>query len=588
MGEELEEEDLLPLTEFIKVQYDTVTSDLTEIKDSVSKLNSSLPDGDLEKWAKRHDELYTEELTDNDILELSNILESFEDNDSSDIDSDSCSTNLVKHGDAVKSFSICIQWAEQNKKPLHEVLLLHKLKQDAEKIDEELEVAEYPDDSEIVRLVMEQEQTEDFTILNESDEEIEPETNVVGDSFSTVQKALDGSIHTSSILVYAYDKIWTELPTLAQNWKRVMLPTRCVFSKGASQKIVSLIPKQKRLLVESPIIYLKAKKNPVEIENMKIAHVKDAAAMCMFFSYFQSKVDDGYVWTELEMAEQLNEFRYEQINSLGNSFTTIVGYGSNGAKPHYEPTPSTNAVVKDDSTIVIDSGGQYYEGTTDVTRTIHLGTPKPEEINAYTRVLMGLIQFSSLTFPSDMAGSVADVMARAPLWDAGLDYFHGTSHGIGSFSSVHEPPIAIHYARSGESSITLEPGYFLSIEPGFYSESYFGVRLENIVEVVNKPWLKHMSGQNFLGFVDVALVPFEPKLINRTLLSSYHIRWLNDYNSKIREYVGKELKNQGEVEAFYWMMKRTEHIPGSGNHLTPCRIFLILGGVLVQILTNAR
>ncbi|KAI4460310.1 xaa-pro aminopeptidase 1 [Holotrichia oblita] len=326
------------------------------------------------------------------------------------------------------------------------------------------------------------------------------------------------------------------------------------------------------------------------------------------------------------MAEQLNEFRYEQINSLGNSFTTIVGYGSNGAKPHYEPTPSTNAVVKDDSTIVIDSGGQYYEGTTDVTRTIHLGTPKPEEINAYTRVLMGLIQFSSLTFPSDMAGSVADVMARAPLWDAGLDYFHGTSHGIGSFSSVHErnyyeivflililalflfssAPIAIHYARSGESSITLEPGYFLSIgnfslrrfkyrinqiiisEPGFYSESYFGVRLENIVEVVNKPWLKHMSGQNFLGFVDVALVPFEPKLINRTLLSSYHIRWLNDYNSKIREYVGKELKNQGEVEAFYWMMKRTEHIPGSGNHLTPCRIFLILGGVLVQILTNAR
>ncbi|KAI4471911.1 transposase is4 [Holotrichia oblita] len=115
MGEEWEEEDLLPLTEFIKVQSDTVTSDLTEIKDSVSKLNSSLPDGDLEKWAKEHDELYTEELT-----------------DSSDVDSDSCSTNLVKHGDAVKSFSICIQWAEQNKKPLHEVLLLHKLKQDAE------------------------------------------------------------------------------------------------------------------------------------------------------------------------------------------------------------------------------------------------------------------------------------------------------------------------------------------------------------------------------------------------------------------------------------------------------------------------
>ncbi|KAI4460319.1 xaa-pro aminopeptidase 1 [Holotrichia oblita] len=483
-----------------------------------------------------------------------------------------------------------------------------------EKIDEELEVAEYPDDSEIVRSIMEQEQTEDFTILNESvlhhfrsecvrvklfgSERSDKRKAVgclaaeqVGDRFTaspTDAIFLQESKHFWVYSVYAYDKIWTELPTLAQNWKRVMLPTRCVFSKGASQKIVSLIPKQKRLLVESPIIYLKAKKNPVEIENMKIAHVKDAAAMCMFFSYFQSKVDDGYVWTELEMAEQLNEFRYEQINSLGNSFTTIVGYGSNGAKPHYEPTPSTNAVVKDDSTIVIDSGGQYYEGTTDVTRTIHLGTPKPEEINAYTRVLMGLIQFSSLTFPSDMAGSVADVMARAPLWDAGLDYFHGTSHGIGSFSSVHEPPIAIHYARSDESSITLEPGYFLSIEPGFYSESYFGVRLENIVEVVNKPWLKHMSGQNFLGFVDVALVPFEPKLINRTLLSSYHIRWLNDYNSKIREYVGKELKNQGEVEAFYWMMKRTEHIPGSGNHLTPCRIFLILGGVLVQILTNAR
>ncbi|KRT80197.1 Peptidase [Oryctes borbonicus] len=386
----------------------------------------------------------------------------------------------------------------------------------------------------------------------------------------------------NAVFVYEYDKIWTELPTLAQNWKRIVLPTQCVFTKGVSQKVFSLIPEKKRLSMESPIIYLKAKKNQVEIENMKIAHIRDAAAMCMFFSYFEKKVESGHKWTEIEMSEELNHFRFEQINSLGNSFATTVGYGSNGAKPHYEPTFSTNVEIGDDSTIVIDSGGQYYEGTTDITRTVHLGKPRPEQINAYTRVLMGLIQFSTLTFPSDMGASLADIMARAPLWDAGLDYYHGTSHGIGSFLGVHESPIGIHYAHLSSDS-KLEPGYFFSVEPGYYSESYFGIRLENILEVVNKPWLKHMSGQNFLGFVDVTLVPFEPKLINRTLLSSYHIRWLNDYNSKIREHVGKELKKQGEVEAFYWMMKRTEHIPGSAKG-TSYQISTIIGGLILQIL----
>ncbi|XP_025832435.1 xaa-Pro aminopeptidase ApepP [Agrilus planipennis] len=390
-------------------------------------------------------------------------------------------------------------------------------------------------------------------------------------------------ITKSSLIVHDYEDIWTVLPTMTQAWRVVLLPTTCVFSAGASQAIVDLIPEEKRLLEQSPITYFKAKKNPTEIMGMQNAHLRDAAALCRFFAHLELRFSQGDELDEMKIVNIIDEFRFEQILSLGNSFNTVVGFGANGAQPHYEPSPSTNATIFDNNTIVIDSGGQYYDGTTDVTRTTHLGEPTEEHKRAYTRVLMGLIQFSSLVFPGHMKMSVADVLARQPLWEIGLDYMHGTGHGVGSFLGVHESPILVHYNNFGENDEIFEPGYFLSNEPGYYKENEFGVRLENVLEVVEKPWLKHSSGQSFYGFRDVTLVPFEPKLIDFQLLNENHKRWLNEYNKRIRILVGAELKRQNRTAGFYWMMDRTKYIPVNSSNLILLSIPLLCVQIIVVI-----
>lgn len=393
----------------------------------------------------------------------------------------------------------------------------------------------------------------------------------------------DWGVSTTSITVQNYEDIWIDLPTYLQAWNTILLPSSSPFSMGVSQAIYSLVPEKKRLYKPSPIIHLKAMKNPVEIAGMEVAHIRDAAAMCEFLDYLETRIGEGDMWSELDVAKIINNIRFEQNFSLGNSFETIVAFGSNGALPHYEPTPATNSLIFTNSTLVVDSGGQYYDGTTDVTRTLHFGTPTKEQINAYTRVLMGSIQLSSLVFPPNMKSSVADVMARAPLWEVGLDYMHGTGHGIGTFLGVHESPISMHY-NSRSKDQHLKAGYFLSNEPGFYSEGEFGVRLENILEVIPKPWLLHYTGQSFLGFKDVTLVPYEPKLIDTALLSVHHKRWLNEYNTRIRELVGKELKEKNKMSAFYWMMEKTKHIPGAATSLSYQPVILTTAILFIHFL----
>lgn len=227
--------------------------------------------------------------------------------------------------------------------------------------------------------------------------------------------------------------------------------------------------------------------------------------------------------------------------------------------------------------MLLDSGGQYADGTTDVTRTIHLGTPTDDQKRAYTRVLMGHIQVSSLTFPENMQTSLADVMVRSPLWEVGIDYLHGTSHGIGAFLGVHESPISVHFTENRQNQ-TFKPGYFFTIEPGFYREHEYGIRLENVLEVIEKKWLPHIpeSGYRFLGFKEVTLVPFDLKMIDLDSLSSFHKRWLNNYNRRIRDLVGRELKRQNLKNGFRWMMAKTKYIPENGSNQVVANIFFIV------------
>ncbi|XP_045466306.1 xaa-Pro aminopeptidase 1-like [Harmonia axyridis] len=356
-----------------------------------------------------------------------------------------------------------------------------------------------------------------------------------------------------------YNDVWTDLPTQTQAYNRLLIPTLCEMSLGASHAIYELIPQHKQFPNHSPIIYMKAVKNPTEIEGMKNAHIRDAAAMCEFFAYLDERFKENDVFTELDLVKTLDEFRFAQEMSIGNSFRTIVAFGTNAAYPRYEPRNITNKVIFNNSTLILDSGGQYLDGTTDVTRTIHLGVPTQAQRRAYTKVLIGHIQMSTLTFPENLHVSSVDVLARAPLWEVGLDYLHPTSHGVGSFLAVHESPIKVEFKSYGNQ--TFKPGYFLSLEPGYYSEGEFGVRLENVVEVVEKKWLPPVHGYKFLGFKDRTLVPYNSKLLDMELLSSFHRRWLNKYNKKIRTLVGLELKKQMLEKGFRWLMDNTAYIP---------------------------
>ncbi|XP_074035620.1 xaa-Pro aminopeptidase ApepP isoform X2 [Leptinotarsa decemlineata] len=384
-------------------------------------------------------------------------------------------------------------------------------------------------------------------------------------------------VRSDSVLLKDYDDIWRDLRIKSQLYKHILVPSHCVYSEGASHAIYEHIFADRRLPRQSPIIYLKAVKNYVEIKGMQNANIRDSAAVCDCFAYLEKLMNANEKLMELDIVELLNEYRFEQNGSLGNSFRTVAGYSSNAAHPNYEPTVNTNVQIFKNSTLVLESGGQYFDGTTDVTRTLHFGEPTDEMKEAYTRVLIGMIQLSTLTFPSNMKMAVADALARASLWEVGLDYLHETGNGIGAFLGVQESPIIVHFSSETSFQQVFKPGYFLTNEPGFYREGEFGIRLANVMEVIEKPWLKH-GGHTFLGFKVVTFVPFEPKLIKLSLLSHQQRKWLNNYNEQVRQLVGAELKRQNRMDGFYWMMEKTKFIPeNGGRELNRIQNFLLTG-----------
>ncbi|XP_011306386.1 xaa-Pro aminopeptidase 1 isoform X2 [Fopius arisanus] len=372
----------------------------------------------------------------------------------------------------------------------------------------------------------------------------------------------DGCYYADCVRIVNYSEIWNDLRTLSQSWSKAWLPAPCVYAQGVSRQIYVSIPSSKRYFEPSPIIALRAVKNDIEINGMRQAHIRDSIVMCDFMADMEFQMSiNGKSWDEMQVVRAINGFRFEMDYNQGIAFPTIVGYGEHGAQPHYEPTERTSALIGSDSTLVIDSGGQYFDGTTDITRTFHFGEPTDEQKRAYTRVLIGSIQLASMVFPPDLRTDQLDVFAREPLWKAGSDYMHGTGHGIGHFLSVHESPISVSYVQNSTAapgcSTHLQPGNFLSNEPGYYSKGKFGVRLENVLEVVQVG----MKNSKLLKFRDATLVPYESKLIDLNMLSRSHRRWLNNYNRRIREEVGPEMLKKCKMEAYQWMEKRTRSIP---------------------------
>ena len=281
----------------------------------------------------------------------------------------------------------------------------------------------------------------------------------------------------------------------------------------------------------SPITLLKSVKNPVELEGMRMAHLLDGAAFTSLLHWLNTRVLDTEI-TELSLAEKLEEFRSQNPTYRGPSFPTIAGFGPHGAIVHYSATPSSASSVTPSALLLIDSGGHYLHGTTDATRTIHLGDPTPEEAERYTLVLKGHLALARAVFPAGTDGCDLDALARAPLWNHGLNYGHGTGHGVGCYLPVHEGPQRI---ALGRRSVSLLPGMVVSNEPGYYKPGAYGIRIENLLLVTERPDLASHELGEFLSFSPLSLVPYCRRLVVPSLLSDEERSQINAYHRFVRE-----------------------------------------------------
>ena len=296
----------------------------------------------------------------------------------------------------------------------------------------------------------------------------------------------------------------------------------------------------KILPLRDPTVLPKALKNPVEIAGQKAAQERDGAAITRFLHWIDEEAPGGDV-DELIASDKLETLRRESPELRDLSFDSISGAGPNGAIVHYKSSEKTNSKLETGTLYLIDSGGQYVDGTTDITRTVPIGEPTDEMRDRFTRVLKGHIAVATALFPKGTRGTQLDSFARRPLWEAGLDYAHGTGHGVGSFLAVHEGPQRIAPVTSSQSGgdEPLAPGMIISNEPGYYKTGEYGIRIENLVLVVQKKI--EGAEKETLGFETLTFAPIDRRLIAKEMLSPAELGWLNDYHAQVLEKIGPKL-----------------------------------------------
>ena len=300
----------------------------------------------------------------------------------------------------------------------------------------------------------------------------------------------------------------------------------------------------------NPAHLFKSCKTDAELQHVRETMEKDGAALCEFFAWFEQQ---GGGLTELDVDEQITAARARQEGFVSPSFGTIAAYQANGAMPHYHATEQSHARIEGDGLLLIDSGGQYLGGTTDITRVVPVGQASLEQIRDFTLVLKGMISLSRLVFPEGVAGQQIDVLARQPLWEQGLDFGHGTGHGVGYFMNVHEGPQSISWrGRIGPHS-GMKAGMITSNEPGLYRPGRWGIRIENLVAAV--PAMRTEYGQ-FLRFETLTLCPIDTRCIDASLLTQAERLWLNEYHAQVRE----RLLPRVQGAARNWLEQRTQAI----------------------------
>ncbi|WP_343534760.1 aminopeptidase P family protein [Pedobacter sp.] len=337
---------------------------------------------------------------------------------------------------------------------------------------------------------------------------------------------------TQNVEVIGYDTLASDLQQIPSGSSILIDPKRnCLFMYKQVPTGVH------KVLETNPSTYLKAIKNEVEISNTRKTMIKDGAAMTKFFKWVKENVGKVEI-TEISAAEKLRGFRAEQDGFAGESFNTIAGYKAHGALPHYAATPESDVQVKADGLFLVDSGGQYQYGTTDITRVIPMGNNTEEESTDYTLVLKAMIEGCKTRFPKGTCGYQIDAITRSPMWDYALNYGHGTGHGVGYYLNVHEGP---HIFNASATPIAIELGTITSIEPGIYRIGKHGIRIENLVLTI-KDTVNEFN--EFYAFETLTLAPIDTTLVKKELLETSHINWLNSYHQEVYEKVSPLLNEE--------------------------------------------
>ena len=323
--------------------------------------------------------------------------------------------------------------------------------------------------------------------------------------------------------VKEYDEIWKDLKALAKRKTTVVW----IDPQTTNRRVVDALKGVSFHFAPSPITAMKAVKNPVQRKHIKNAHVRDGVAMVKFLKWLEGAVRRGKV-TEISAAQKLSAFRAEGEGYRDDSFATISGYAANGAIIHYSADEQSDARLKPEGLYLIDSGGQYPEGTTDITRTVALGKPDKRQIECFTRVLMGTIDCTRVPFPAGTTGRRQEMFARRALWLMGSDFAHGTGHGVGQYLGVHEGP---HSLKNIDTPPLVE-GNLMSIEPGHYEAGGFGIRIENLAFVA-RDRKRSTKEKTWFTFDTVTLCPIDTRLVDKKLMEPDQVAWLNDYHKTV-------------------------------------------------------
>jgi Xaa-Pro aminopeptidase len=344
--------------------------------------------------------------------------------------------------------------------------------------------------------------------------------------------------------VAGYAEIETALATLPEQSTLLIDPKRNCFA------YLKLIPDSIRVIKDTnPSTNLKAVKNNTELENTRIAMTKDGVAITRFLKWLSEQIGQTTI-TELSAAAQLRKYRAEQDGFVGDSFNTISAYAAHGALPHYSASEESDAEVKPQGLFLVDSGGQYFYGTTDITRTLPMGETTEEEKKDYTLVLKGMIDGCKVQFPQGTCGYQIDAITRKPLWDHAMNYGHGTGHGVGYFLNVHEGPQVFNATNN---PVAIEPGMITSVEPGIYRPGKHGIRIENLVNTIV---VDENEFNQWYAFECLTIAPINTSIVQKDLLEQQQIDWLNDYNELVFERLSPYLS----AEENDWLKNETKAI----------------------------